>query len=180
MIRKGDVILQKGDDLGSFLIRLVTGSPYTHAAMYVGNGMMVHSTLLTGTVLVYYDTWFEFYAKKTSLDIYRPLPSLAGYLDKVIHWAIRRTGRPYDLMGVLGFVIPAARQNSRLYFCSELVAEAWEEIADIKLVDKPVHKIAPGDLAESPYLKLVHEGVGLEELRIQMRVETATHYFEAK
>lgn len=168
----GDLIFQEGSDFGAKLVRFWTHSNYSHVAMYAGSGIMIHSTLRHGVVMMYYETWKEYYAKTDTVDIYRPVKEISSLTGDVLQWTMRRAGRPYDIRGILKFVLdrlhmPFLKEQADAYFCSELVASAWESVG-VRLVDKEPYKISPADLSRSSLLKKVGKSVGVEVLSLHM------------
>jgi uncharacterized protein YycO len=66
-----------------------------------------------------------------------------------------QVGKRYDYLGILGFVLRSSRlANQNRWFCSELVAAAYES-AGLPLLRLPSYKVYPGMLAASPLLRLV-------------------------
>jgi uncharacterized protein YycO len=72
---------------------------------------------------------------------------------KVEAFARAQIGKPYSLLGIIGFVVKHDFNKKGSFFCSELVLAAFES-ADYPLLDlAEIDRVSPGDLFESP---LVH------------------------
>ncbi len=155
MLHKGDLIFQSGSDCGARIIKWWTHSPYSHVSMYIGSGFIIHSVFPTGTVIVHYQTWIEYYAKGDQLDIYRPVSDITDKVDDVIDWSVLHSGRPYDIKGTLGVALPWLRQNGNTYFCSEFVTEAWKQNGVELVPSKPTYKVDPGTLSKSKFLERI-------------------------
>lgn len=165
VIRPFDVLLQKGTDFGARLIQFFTRSPYSHAGLALPEGLMIHSTFRTGCAIVNFETWKEIYGGKW--DVYRYKGRLTPKRKAaLLEYSLKMAGGGYDWRGVLSFVFPWMKEDAASVFCSELIAQAYE-CAGIPLVHKPHWRVSPGDLAKSPNLKLVGEGLVVAKLRFR-------------
>jgi hypothetical protein len=73
--------------------------------------------------------------------------------QSVIDFALAQVGKKYDYAGITGFLVRKDIQKAERWFCSELVAAAFES-AGAMLLRQPPHKIDPGTLRSSPLLGL--------------------------
>jgi len=62
-------------------------------------------------------------------------------------------GRPYDWDGILGWTFRRDWQEEDSWFCSELVAWAFQQAGNPLLRAECVHRITPRDLLLSPLLQ---------------------------
>lgn len=117
-IRVGDVLLVQGHNRVSNIIRHITQSPWTHAALYIGrlddikdknlietvklynfnkeNQLLIESELGYGTRI----TTLDRYAKE-HIRILRPSGLTVSDAQKVIQYAIGRLGKSYDVRHIL-------------------------------------------------------------------------------
>lgn len=143
----GDIILVEGNSPLSTLIRWATGSPLSHAAMYIGAGSLVEA--LWKVSLSKSDKYIE------TGWAYR-VDATEAQRERLVVLAVKKLGAPYGLRelledGVRDFMhIPVgARWQPKRYTCSGLVAHLWEQ-AGVKLTYAPLP--SPADLANSPLL----------------------------
>lgn len=151
----GDVLLfSRPTSLASFrkdpkgtlftaLIHLTTRSRFNHAALDIGDGMMVEAT--AGGVAV------NPIASDDEIRQVRHTPYTGNDLEEVLAWSTARVGWRY---GYVNAVICGLRsmwpglqvKMGRTIICSELVAEALERAGHD--FDKDSALVSPGDLAE--------------------------------
>jgi len=156
-IKPFNILLQSGTDIGAFFIKLFTNSKYSHAAMALTDGLMIHSTFRTGVAIVSFETWRQFYGGEWNIYEYiNPIDARAARIMN--NFVYKIAGSPYDWRGVLSFVFPWIKQNSERYFCSELIAAAFKK-AKLPLIDKPNWRISPADLSRCKYLRMVNKSV---------------------
>lgn len=62
-------------------------------------------------------------------------------------------GKPYDFMGILGFMVAKDIEDRKKWFCSELV-DAKLNVSGVRLFNLPSHKVFPGMFPSSPRLRL--------------------------
>lgn len=75
--------------------------------------------------------------------------------DTVLERAISQQGRPYDWPGVLGYALRRDWQEDDSWFCSELVAWAFQDAGRPLLRAGDAWRITPRDLLLSPLLSEV-------------------------
>ena len=81
--------------------------------------------------------------------------SLGAELEARILWLARQQiGKPYNLLGILGFPLRRDFGDGKSFFCSQLVAWCFDQAPYPLLIAKP-DRISPGMLAESPLLSHV-------------------------
>lgn len=126
-IRPGDVLLIEGHSRISKVIRTLTQSPWTHAALYIGRlidfedeeiqklirqhadvkentRIIIEDLLDRGTVI----TPLSFY-RHQHIRICRPIGITPSDINLVIHYALKALGQPYNvrhLLDLARFVLP--------------------------------------------------------------------------
>lgn len=130
--------------LGSRLIRAATWSEYSHVEIV----MPVCSTLLLGAAI---DGGVDLRPPHQDYLRLREFTVEAGY--SVIAAAQTQLRKPYDLSGALGLALHRDWQDDDSWFCSELVAWAFQVAGFPLLRADHLHRITPRDLLLSPLLK---------------------------
>lgn len=152
----GDVLLLRGADLhdergdcGRFivstLIARVTGSPYTHAMLYVGGGEVVDCDV--GRRVERRRLTKEEYR---FCDVYRVEEATDGDRADAVAFCLSKIGCHYDYTAVLSIglekilrrSLPWSRDDPSRWYCSELVASAYD------LLPLTGRRVTPGDLAD--------------------------------
>ena len=125
---------------GSSVIRWATWSPYSHVDLVLDDGRLLGATARYG------------------VSIRNPEPTLAcaqfqvpGSVD-AIEAARSQVDRPYDWAGILGWGFRRNWQEQDAWFCSELIAWAFEQASCPLLRSDRSHRITPRDLLLSPML----------------------------
>jgi len=126
-IRPGDVLLIEGRSRVSSVIRTITQSPWTHAALYIGrlidfedeeiqNTLKKHTDIKDNTRLIIEDmldrgtvvTPLNEY-RNHHIRICRPIGITPSDTHLVIHYAVRALGQPYNvrhLLDLTRFMLP--------------------------------------------------------------------------
>ncbi len=118
-IRPGDVLLIEGRSRISGVIRTITQSPWTHAALYIGRiidfeddyiqeSLRNHTEAKENTRLIIEDlidrgtvvTPLSFY-RHHHIRICRPIGIAPSDLHRVLHYSIRALGQPYNVRQIL-------------------------------------------------------------------------------
>lgn len=149
----GDIILMRGTEehrsarnwacwLIAWSIAKLTGSPYTHAALYVGDGRIVECDIGRPVAV-------QQLSKYRHYDVFR----VAGATDReraeAVSFCLSKAGAGYDYSAVaaiglermLGRPVWWSRGDPARWYCSELVAAAW------RLAGEREGRVTPGDLA---------------------------------
>lgn len=100
------------------LIRFWTSGPYSHCELLTDYGTGWSSSFRDKGIR---ERWIDFTSYKW--DIVEIDTTLEQY-GAALEWFHTHNRTPYDLLGLLGFLIRPQRGNSRQYFCSEAVAAA--------------------------------------------------------
>lgn len=78
---------------------------------------------------------------------------------EVLEMALTQVGKKYDWKGILGFGIKKRVESKNKWFCSELVAWAFEQAGSPLLLTDKHWRISPRDLLLSPRLVKVEDDV---------------------
>jgi len=149
-IRRGDILLIEGRNHISGIIKYLTQSTWSHAALFVGpvagwlaaNGEpcdLVESNLDDGTACVPLSRYFQYHTR-----ICRPVGLSADDCDAVCKYAVERIGLQYDLKNIIDLArylvpLPAPQRWRRRMIalgsgdptrliCSALIAQAFGAI----------------------------------------------------
>jgi uncharacterized protein YycO len=112
------VMLCRSNAIGSRLIRILTWSEYSHAALMTPEGTVIEATLPrvrevpAEVVIAAHTDWHI-------VDL--PCADEAG----AIWWARGQLDKPYDWRAIVGFLVHRDWTSPRAWFCSELVAAAF-------------------------------------------------------
>src|SRR3989344_1111606 len=133
----GDIILahSKKSVFGK-LISLFTKSKFTHAALYLGNGLIVESDKeLRGVVVSPLVSYYDY--KKHKLKAFRPKFLSEGKAMEIAEDVFGKVGSPYDFRQIVGHAyrkissligvvreVPDAKNS---FICTELIAKAFEK-----------------------------------------------------
>lgn len=153
----GQVLLFRGRGLISTLIRWQTRGYYSHAAIRVSENECIEAWQGAGVRMKRITDW-------AGIDIF---DVDATPRQKIIaaNYAAQQIGKGYDYLGVLRFVSRRQRNNPERFFCSELVAAAFEHAGSFLLRAEP-WRISPSGLATSPLLSGPYVRVGRSTARV--------------
>jgi hypothetical protein len=149
-LRKGDVLLIEGNTHLSGMIKYLTQSTWSHAALYVGpllsgkprepvDGMLVEATLEEGVTAVPLSKYF-----KARTRICRPVNLSPEDCETVCRFALARVGSKYDLKNIIDlgrYLVPLPvpqRWRRRMIalgsgdptklICSGIIAQAFQAV----------------------------------------------------
>jgi hypothetical protein len=148
-LKRGDVLLIEGNNHIAGVIKYLTQSTWSHAALYVGpiaNGatdgephVLIEANIGEGVVTAPLSKYFNFHTR-----VCRPVGITAEDLDKVCRYATERIGLDYDLKNIfdlLRYLMPLPvpqRWRRRMIalgsgdptriICSALIAQAFESV----------------------------------------------------
>ncbi|MCB1745688.1 MAG: hypothetical protein H6977_14715 [Gammaproteobacteria bacterium] len=180
-LKVADILLSTGEAKQSKAIRIGTGSPYSHAALYVGDGYIVEAI----GIGVVRQSLERAMSDDVLVAVYRRINMSAAQAGQVVRYVKRQVGKDYDAAGAIGAgvtsprgfiisvfagsLIPLAgptlvgsalsadvmnRLNpEKKFFCSELVALAFEH-AGVPLVSGGA-SATPADLSSAHVLNHV-------------------------
>jgi len=164
ILRPGMVLLVSKRGLFRRIVRAVTGSHWTHAALIdhnAGGIWIVIEAVAAGVI----GQRLEHYFEDTRYDaILVRDPVLLGTPERleVLRSAWLRVGRGYDPLGLLGILlrrslglpITTEFDIAGRDFCSEMSGWAFQDGAGLALKPGvPPSQLAPGDLADAPALR---------------------------
>ena len=134
----------RGDGPAGVLVRAWTWSWCAHVGFKLPSGMVLDATPECGVAIrrAEDDGTTRYFA------VDAPLPA-------VLARAATQLGRPYDWKGALGVGLHRDWQDPGRWFCSELVAWAFEQAGRPLLRAGQLSRITPRDLLLSPHLKEV-------------------------
>lgn len=143
------IILVHGDDIYSRAIQAYTWSYYTHAAFELVGGFQL-GALSQGVTIA---------APKPGTAITRftlNIPYGERVIAEAAGVAATQLDKPYDWGAIAGLVMHRDWREPSHWFCSELVAWAFEQVGHPLLrANERVNRISPGMLGLSPLLKEV-------------------------
>lgn len=135
----------------SAIIRYGTRCQWSHAGFFDNEDRSFLSAQLRGGVQKRYTNPFAGEAKETYSAV--QLFSAPG-IDEAYQWAMTQIGKPYDWRAILGIAASENWHDGEDYFCSELVASAFEEIGRALLnPSAQLWRITPRDLLLSPFVQ---------------------------
>lgn len=172
-VQAADIILTMGPSTTSKVISTGTCGTVSHAILALKSGLCIESIGESGVEIKPLDVALST-AKKTTL--YRHKWITPDAITRVCHYARLNAGKPYDNFGAIrsgvssgcaptkytkaGIVVVIAHEmtargsHDDMFFCSELVAHAFEK-ANIPLTPKPYHTITPAEIMRSDRLDQV-------------------------
>lgn len=133
------VLLATSNLPGAVLIRALTWSQWSHAALLVDDANVVEATWPNVRVTPLADV-----IAKHTRHIIIDLP--CGNPDEAIRAALSQVGRSYDLTALFGILIHRDWQEDDRWFCSELVAWAFDQAGSPLFRHEDVHRITPQHL----------------------------------
>jgi len=162
-LRPGDVILVRGHGISGWIVRRFTNSPYAHAELYAGQGMILEST---DPFAYSKNVQREVFPSKDHVMVRRSVEDPTDMeLDWIVAAARNLMGSRYSkidavstVCGKIGGVVKKGRDAVCHFlvgdmFCSRLVAKSYE-VADLDIVDHP-DECKPSDLVSSNRLMTV-------------------------
>lgn len=146
-LKPGDVLVSTEDGGISSLIRAATGSPYSHAALYIGGGKIIDATSPGVTTR----SLADLAEPAARVSVIRAVGLSAAQEQQIVETAKSLLGKKYNTTGLVTGVIsefsPAYQIYRRFwgsgrygmaglvgrgYFCSELVIKAYKS-AGVKI-----------------------------------------------
>lgn len=127
--------------IGSKVIQWITWSDYSHVDFVLPEGRLLGARGDGVKIREDYGNYER--VKRVQADA----------PDSVIHRALSQLHTPYDYAALLGLTFRRDWENPHAWFCSELVAWAFEEEGHPLLREIPSSRITPRDLLLSPLIK---------------------------
>lgn len=171
-MRIGDIILVSGKSFISKMIQKVTGSKWTHVAIYIGKGNILEADWYKRASIVpnmYTEGWDHIVLRTKT-------PLTKTHQRRLLYAAQRynHTRNKYDWGMILALLIRCKFPNSRLvrmlnnrnnYICTELVDAVYREIG-IDLFPTKGDDIFPYEFMELDKLRVVDEQTILQEEKL--------------
>lgn len=134
------------NDPGSWLIRYWTFYDYSHVEFVLPEGYL--GARVNGGVQIR-----PFDYVKPAKEVFAQVDLPAAKEWAVLSYAKAQVGKPYDLGAIIGLVLKQDWENKNAWFCSELVATAFD-IAGCPIINSAqVDRITPRDIAISPLVQ---------------------------
>jgi len=159
-LQECDILMFKGSDLFSTLIRMFTWSKYSHAGILIRNGMnnTVGEALAKGFEINDYGQGLTHMIENNVVDVYR-MPGLTQeQRDKILAYVNDSMGSDYDWFNIFQIAVFTitgewvGKDNPKKLICTEAVIRAFNK-AGIRLVgNKPMYAVKPSDLADDDTL----------------------------
>ena len=148
------ILLYRGKSWVSRLIQWQTRSVYSHAAIELEGGE-VYEAWPAGGVRVVSNSG-ERHTPGTQVDVYEvhPPKNMDINPEAVRVWLKQQVGYGYDWFAVLRFLNRRSQPAPNRWFCSELVLFALN-IGGVRLLNGKFSRMAPRDVAMSPYLNFL-------------------------
>lgn len=134
----------RGQGLAAAVVRAETWSWCAHVGFKLEDGHVLDSTPELGVAIRE--------AKDHKGTRYYRVDAPAEVVHEALVWAKFQVGRPYDWRGALGIGFHRDWHDHHHWFCSELVAAAFEEAHHPLLRTGHLDRVTPADLLMSPYL----------------------------
>lgn len=148
---KPRIALYRGRSLLSRVIRWRTWSVYSHAAWLCASGTVIEAWTKGGVRHV--ANLSVAHTPGTIVDLYE-ITAEVDYAAAEL-FLKRQLGKPYDFLGILGFILRRRCQEESRWFCSELVFSAVLAGGLRLLNTLDPWQVSPGELATSPFLTKV-------------------------
>lgn len=150
-LQPGDVLLVEGNNIFSTAIKYLTQSTWSHAALYIGNGLppaadgkeqpqLIEADTIEGVRSIGLSHYNSYHTR-----ICRPVGLTSSEIDDVIAFAVNMLGHQYDLRNIFDlarYLLPTPPVPTRFRrkllsigsgdptqaICSSLVAQAFQSI----------------------------------------------------
>lgn len=132
----------------SWLVSTWTGQWPSHVEFVIGNGKYLGSDIDVGVAEV--DDEYYKDSKFKRVKYYKILVSKTEH-DLVYIYAREQLGKDYDTIALIGNIFRRNWQETKNWFCSELVAWALEKAGN-SVIRNRTNRVTPGDLLLSPLL----------------------------
>jgi uncharacterized protein YycO len=160
-LKAGDILLVYNKrNIISFLITKITNTPWSHAALYVGNGEVVESTF-SG---VGKNCISKYYGDQFKLAGFTVIEATEEQRQGVVSQAEKRIGRRSGFFQILYLYFMYAfnlvgnsfwqREVDAGDICSEMIARGYQD-AGLKLCNKSPSMVIPNDFAHCDKIKQI-------------------------
>jgi len=141
--------LVSGKGLSSSLIKIGTFSKWSHVDLMTRDGKLLGARMDGGVQIreAGYDVPF---VEQAYVDV----PLTASREEAVWRFALEQVGKGYDMSAILGIAFRRDWREDDKWFCSELVAAAFEAAGKPLLNTQEMrNRITPRDIALSPFVQ---------------------------
>lgn len=141
------ILLMHGKGIGSMVIRAVTKSPWSHCALYCGDGVIYESWQGAGVRYKKIEDW----SNVTAFSVEGMSGGMWAYAMRLFRG---EAGKPYDWSAVFRFATGMYKDEHATngkWFCSELLHWAIRT-AGVQLCSVADSRVCPGMIANSPYV----------------------------
>jgi uncharacterized protein YycO len=128
-------------DLVSALIRDKTFCAYSHVEFVLNDGTTLGAHAEGGVAIrpANYDNF-------TKIAVFNVPVATDEVKASILAFAMAQVGKPYDFGAIAGLVLNRDWRNTSKWFCSELVAAAFEQGQPLLRVADSVDRITPRDV----------------------------------
>lgn len=141
----GKVLLFKGGDPISWLVKFQTRSIYSHAAILIPGTMQCIESYPGVGVRIRTITSAD------SIDFFDVKGMTEEQWKTAIDYAMKQIGKGYDWRGVFRFVSGVPAKENNKFFCSEFVFKVIE-VSGIQMLNRiSAADVSPGMIGISPY-----------------------------
>jgi uncharacterized protein YycO len=142
----------------------IQGSPYTHVGIYSGNGKVVDAGAWTKrreSSTKVHEVPLNTFTDRYRFKVIR-VDATPNQRREAVEYAKDQVGKDFNMKGMLRLALPfkgrpsgerERKENSEAFFCSELVANAYNNVGLVK--NKKLEHIMPGDIHRSSKTKTV-------------------------
>lgn len=166
-IQPGDIVGVRGENMIGKIIRWVTDSNVNHVALYIGNGLLIESTLFYGVRILPLTVYTSDPLSQVSVVRVKKFINTQNVIDYSYYFF----GRKYDLFGQVGILAlnmfrkmhlswavfwgkNRAVNENRLW-CSEFIGELFD-IENVKFEAIDTSYLSPSDIINSPLVSKVY------------------------
>lgn len=161
-LNTGDIILTRNKKgLISWLIRIFTLSPYSHAAIYVGDVSYMEAI---GRGVHARNVLRETFYKESDVIVLRDDSLTKSQIDSIINYVRFRHGMAYSVLdaiksgitAIVNFKLPFKMHDNQT-FCSQLVAGAFESVGKNSFNNRQYLFVRPKDIFKEKSLKKIDD-----------------------
>lgn len=134
------LLFSRRHHIGSWLIRMVTWSEYSHVDLVLDDGLLIGAIAGEGVVLSKVSERASMSSKMVLMEI--PVKDMAASEA----FAIGQLGKQYDWLGVIGIGLKRNWQEDDKWSCAELVASILAAGGQRPFDSKFHHRITPQHL----------------------------------
>lgn len=137
------VIFCRSKSISSWLVRVFSWSTWSHVVLVTPSGSCIEARWPRVREVAMADI-----LEDNDVVVTSDLP--CAHPDLAASWARSQVGKRYDLMAVLGVALHRDWRDDHEWFCSELVAEAFEEGGSPLFRPETIQRVTPQMIWELP------------------------------